>query len=120
MDLSCTGITIARQGMNRSKKPERPGGELARHPNLEFRHQNSRMPRFFGGLWMEAGGRRSCSDLLQATRPFAVESPIRSWWYLLSTLAALGCELALTAQPFPWWIRLPLSVGTGLVVVRTF
>ena len=58
--------------------------------------------------------------LLDATRPFAEESRIKSWWYLGSTLVILGAVLALAAV-LPWWpLRLAASIAGGLVLVRAF
>jgi omega-6 fatty acid desaturase (delta-12 desaturase) len=59
-------------------------------------------------------------QLLDATRPFAVESSIRSWWSVGSTLVVLGATLAVAAFA-PWWpLRLTASVLAGLLLVRTF
>ena len=58
--------------------------------------------------------------LLDATRPFAEESRIKSWWYLGSTLVVLVAVLVLAAV-LPWWpLRLAASIAGGLVLVRTF
>lgn len=59
--------------------------------------------------------------LIDAARPFAVESPARSVWVTASTLGlwAIGLALA-TALPLPWYERLPFTVLTGLVAVRAF
>jgi len=58
--------------------------------------------------------------LLDATRPFAEESRIKSWWYLGSTLVILGAVLVLAAV-LPWWpLRLAASIAGGLVLVRAF
>lgn len=58
--------------------------------------------------------------LLDATREYAVESPLRSWWAVVSTIGAV--VLALTgAALVPWWfVSLPLSIVGGLVLVRAF
>ena len=58
--------------------------------------------------------------LLDATRPFAEESRIKSWWYVGSTIAILGAALVLAAV-LPWWpLRLAASIAGGLVLVRAF
>lgn len=63
---------------------------------------------------------RNGRDLIEATKAFAPESRLRSWWYLLSTSSLLVGMLALLLLPLPWPLRLPLAVVTGLVVVREF
>ena len=59
-------------------------------------------------------------NLFDRTRPFAEESRIKSWWYLISTLVVLGTVLVLAAV-LPWWpLRLAASIAGGLVLVRAF
>jgi len=60
------------------------------------------------------------TQLLDATRRFGVESPALSWRYVGSTIGILLVGTALVAQRLPWFIRLPVSVWNGLVVVRAF
>lgn len=67
---------------------------------------------------MEAA--RTDKELLEATRPFATESAVRSWWSLLSTAGVLLLALALTAQANHWLAKGALSIFAGLVVVRMF
>jgi len=68
----------------------------------------------------KADAPRGGSNLLDAVRPFAVESRTKSWWSLGSTLVILGSLLVLAAV-LPWWpLRLGASVLGGLVLVRTF
>jgi omega-6 fatty acid desaturase (delta-12 desaturase) len=63
---------------------------------------------------------RTGKQLFNATTPFAVESPARSWWNLVSTLAILVASLV-SAAVVPWWpLRLAASIVGGLVMVRTF
>lgn len=58
--------------------------------------------------------------LLDATRPFAEESRIQSWWCLVSTGVVLAGLLGIAAI-FPWWpARLVGSIAGGLVLVRVF
>ena len=58
--------------------------------------------------------------LLKATEPFAVESVVRSWWYVSSTFFLLIATLV-SAGMVPWWpARLLLSVLGGLIMVRAF
>ncbi|UYV11501.1 MAG: fatty acid desaturase [Phycisphaera sp.] len=66
------------------------------------------------------GSGRSGKALFQATKPFGVESPGRTWWYVLSTLAAIVVALAM-AVISPWVpVRLTASVLGGLLLVRGF
>ncbi|MFO0678925.1 MAG: fatty acid desaturase [Polyangiaceae bacterium] len=63
---------------------------------------------------------RDGKELIDATRPFAVESPAKSAWAVLSSLTA---SLVLTASILvvrPWPPRLALSILSGLFVVRVF
>ena len=63
---------------------------------------------------------RRGKELIDASRPFAVDAPMRSWWYLLSTLAILA-GLLTAAVVAPWWpLRLAVSALAGCVIVRGF
>ncbi len=71
-------------------------------------------------LNQETGSSQHGKKLLDATRPFAEESRIKSWWCVGSTLILLGAVLALIAV-IPWWpLRLGASVLGGLLFVRAF
>jgi omega-6 fatty acid desaturase (delta-12 desaturase) len=60
---------------------------------------------------------RSGRELLNATKPFANEIRVRSWWLVGSTLALLAFLLAAAAL-VPWLpLRLGFSVFGGLVIV---
>lgn len=59
-------------------------------------------------------------QLLNVTRQFAVENPVRSWWAVISTLSAVGVMLALAAFAPLWPLRLLSSVIGGLLLVRSF
>jgi omega-6 fatty acid desaturase (delta-12 desaturase) len=63
---------------------------------------------------------RTGRDLIEATRDFAPESRLRSWWSLLSTTALLAGSLVALAQPIFWPLRLALAVVAGLLCVREF
>jgi omega-6 fatty acid desaturase (delta-12 desaturase) len=63
---------------------------------------------------------RTSKELLVATRPFARDQPWRSWWHLGSTLFALVSFILLATLDWPWYARLPFSIGAGLVLVRFF
>lgn len=68
----------------------------------------------------EISSPRTGKTLFDATRPFAKESRIKSWWYVGSTLVTLGAVLVLAAF-IPWWpVRLCASVLGGLLFVRAF
>lgn len=63
---------------------------------------------------------RSGRELHDATRPFATESRVRSWWYTGSTCVVLAAVLT-AAGIIPWWpVRLAFSIVGGLVMVRAF
>lgn len=63
---------------------------------------------------------RTGKALFQATKPFGVESPGRTWWHVLSTLVAIVAALAV-AVVAPWMpVRIIASVLGGLLLVRGF
>ncbi len=63
---------------------------------------------------------RTGKELHAATRPFAAEYRIKSWWCVGSTFIALGFALILAAIS-PWWpVRLGASLICGLLLVRAF
>lgn len=67
-----------------------------------------------------SAGIRMGRDLLLATRPFAVESPARSWWLVGSTFTLVICALT-GAGLAPWWpVRLLFAVLGALLMVRAF
>jgi omega-6 fatty acid desaturase (delta-12 desaturase) len=63
---------------------------------------------------------RKARDLVQATKPFAREQRLRSWWHLWSTLAVLGGLLTVTCLDVHWLFRLVSGFTAGLVLVRLF
>ena len=63
---------------------------------------------------------RSGKDLIAASRAYQKEMRGTSWWHVASTamvLVILGCILFLAPW---WWVRLPVAVVQGLVIVRGF
>jgi len=67
-----------------------------------------------------SGGVRTGRELLQATRPFAVESVLKSWWCVCSTFTLMIAALT-SAGLAPWWpLRVVLSVLGALFMVRAF
>jgi len=63
---------------------------------------------------------RTGPELILATKPFAVDSTGRSWWYLLSTLVLLVAAACATLLVPYWLLKLPCSVLTGLLLLRLF
>jgi acyl-lipid omega-6 desaturase (Delta-12 desaturase) len=63
---------------------------------------------------------RSDKELIDATRPFAVESRTRSWWALLSTLALFAVLVAIASLSTIMAARIAASTVAGLVIVRLF
>jgi len=61
------------------------------------------------------------TELILATKLFAKDDPLRSWWVILSTLALLGVALAgASSTALPFAVRLACSVTAGLLLVRFF
>src|SRR5262245_5905784 len=63
---------------------------------------------------------RTASELIQATRPFAMEVRWRSWWHFWSTLGVLAGLLGLTSLELHGGWHLPVSVLADLTMVRMF
>jgi omega-6 fatty acid desaturase (delta-12 desaturase) len=59
-------------------------------------------------------------DLVRATKAFAQEDPVRSWWAFGSTLALLTGLLTLTALDIFWGYRLFFSILASLLLIRMF
>jgi acyl-lipid omega-6 desaturase (Delta-12 desaturase) len=55
-----------------------------------------------------------------ATKPYASDSPARSWWYVLSTALLLVVSLAGTLWNFHWAGKIVCSVFSGLLILRLF
>ncbi len=63
---------------------------------------------------------RSGRELIAASKEFQPESRARSWFHVGETLTvsfALAAALALVPW---WWLRLPIAILQGLVIVRIF
>ncbi len=73
-------------------------------------------------------GRRSPKELLAASKPFQEESRARSWYHLVETFAVFFALMAVISGALAplhpvlgaLWLRIPLAVLEGLVVVRVF
>ncbi|HWN93641.1 MAG TPA: fatty acid desaturase [Methylomirabilota bacterium] len=63
---------------------------------------------------------RTGKELLLATRPFAVDSTIKSWWHVWSTMLLLSGALAGTLANFHWIAKVVCSIASGLLLVRMF
>ncbi|TDU66075.1 omega-6 fatty acid desaturase (delta-12 desaturase) [Prosthecobacter fusiformis] len=63
---------------------------------------------------------RSGPELVLATKPFAVDSTARSWWYVLSTAGLLAAAVAGTLLAPHVLLKVASSVLTGLLLLRLF
>jgi omega-6 fatty acid desaturase (delta-12 desaturase) len=63
---------------------------------------------------------KSAPNLHARSKAFARDNPVRSWWYLLSTLVFLAAALGGTLPGTPLALRLGCSVLAGLLYVRCF
>src|ERR1041384_8821899 len=59
-------------------------------------------------------------ELLLATKPFAVDSTIRSWWHIFSTAFFLAAALTGAVINFHWVANVVCSIAAGLLMVRMF
>ncbi len=59
-------------------------------------------------------------DRLQKTKRFASENRPLSWWYLFSALVFAICCAILILFIESLWVRIPLSIIMGLLLVRLF
>jgi len=63
---------------------------------------------------------RTGKELILATKPFAVDSTVRSWWSVLSTGLLLLAALAGTIWSFHLTGKIVCSVLSGMLVLRFF
>ncbi|MEM8736024.1 MAG: fatty acid desaturase [Planctomycetota bacterium] len=63
---------------------------------------------------------RTGKELLIASKHFATEHRMLSWWYLWSTLSLLGLLILIAASPMHLIVRVFASLLSGLVCVRMF
>jgi omega-6 fatty acid desaturase (delta-12 desaturase) len=54
------------------------------------------------------------------TKEFAKDNPLTSWWHILSTTVLLGSAVTGTLPFAPWWVRVPCSLLSALLLVRLF
>jgi len=63
---------------------------------------------------------RTGIDLILATKPFAHDVTLRSWWVILSTLTLLAAAVVGTMWNFHTLAKIACSALTGLLVLRIF
>ena len=63
---------------------------------------------------------RTGPELILATKPYAMDNTLRSWWVILSTTALLAAAIVGTLQAPHLLLRLGCSVLTGLLLLRLF
>jgi omega-6 fatty acid desaturase (delta-12 desaturase) len=63
---------------------------------------------------------REGKELILATKSFAVDKSVRSWWCILSTAFLLTATLIGTVWPFPLWGKIICSLLAGLLILRLF
>ena len=63
---------------------------------------------------------RTGKELLLATKPFAVDSTVRSWWHVLSTALLLAAAFTGAMSNFHWAAKLVCSIAAGLLMLRMF
>ena len=63
---------------------------------------------------------RSGPELILATKPYAVDSTLRSWWAILSTTVLLAAVVVGTLFAPHWALRLGCGVLSGLLLLRLF
>jgi len=63
---------------------------------------------------------RTGKELIEASFPYAQEVKSKSWYYLISIIALLIMAIGATFIPIHWLFRLPLSILSGLLMVRFF
>ena len=63
---------------------------------------------------------RTGKELILATKPYAADSPGRSWWYVLSTAFLLAVSLEGTLWNFHWVGKMVCSFFAGLLILRLF
>src|SRR5213594_4037078 len=63
---------------------------------------------------------RTGAELVLATREYARDSTVRSWWCVLSTAFLLAVAIAGTIAKLPLLARIVCSVFAGLLLLRLF
>lgn len=63
---------------------------------------------------------REGRELIDASRPFTTENRSLSWWHVVSTTVIVAAGVVALFLIPTWWVRLPLSIVTGLTIVRLF
>ena len=63
---------------------------------------------------------RTGKELLLATKPFAHDSTLRSWWHIFSTALLLAAAWTGTLINFHWVAQVVCSIAAGLLMVRMF
>lgn len=63
---------------------------------------------------------REGKSLVLATKEFAVDNRLRSWWCIITTAVLLLLALLGTIGPFNWAVRISCSFLGGLLMVRAF
>src|SRR5688500_6659838 len=63
---------------------------------------------------------RSGRELIAASKEFQTENRARSWFHFVETFAVVFALLAILALAPWWWLRLPVAILQGFVLVRVF
>ena len=63
---------------------------------------------------------REGKSLVLATKEFAFENRLRSWWCIITTAVLLLLALSGTIAPFNWAVKISCSFLGGLLMVRAF
>jgi len=63
---------------------------------------------------------RTGKELLLATKPFAHDSTLKSWWHISSTALLLAAAWTGTLINFHWAAQVFCSIAAGLIMVRMF
>ena len=69
---------------------------------------------------LKSSSHRTGRELVAAAREFAKEDRSRSWFHFVETFGVFGLLLSITVLGTSWWVRLPVSILLGLVIVRCF
>ena len=63
---------------------------------------------------------RSGRELIAAAKPFQKETRARSWFHVAETFGVMSGLAAVLFLVEAWWVRLPVAILQGLVIVRGF